>query len=58
MCSILNCQHVANLEANLEETLILALTKIRPLIKMLACQKQVRTTLIVDKIFNNIILIC
>jgi hypothetical protein len=46
-------------------TLILALTNIRPRIEELACQKQaqlskqqVRTTLITDKVFNNIILLC
>jgi hypothetical protein len=47
---------------NLEPALILALTKIRPRIEVLACQKhlsyEVRTTLIIDKIFNYIILLC
>jgi hypothetical protein len=49
---------------NLEPALILALTKIRPRIEVLAFQKQVqsshlqaRTTLIMQKIFNDIILL-
>jgi hypothetical protein len=44
---------------NLEPALILALTKIRPRTEVLECQKQaqsshyqVRTTIIIDKIFN------
>jgi hypothetical protein len=51
---------------NLEPALILTLTKIRPRTEVLACQKhahsshkQVRTTLITDKIdINHIISLC
>jgi hypothetical protein len=50
---------------NLEPALILALTKIRPRIEALACQKQAhlshqqdRRTLIADNIFNHTILLC
>jgi hypothetical protein len=50
---------------NLEPALILAFTKIRLRIELLAYQKQtqsshslVRTTLIIDKIFSHLILLC